>query len=75
MTKEYIYLVTDEIQLAPICEDCGPNAVPIMRKEEIVRCRDCRYFGNKVRVGDTFVCNKHGIYVPKDGFCSEGKAK
>ena len=75
MTKEYIYLVTDEIQLAPICEDCGPNAAPIMRKEEIVRCRDCRYFGNKVRVGDTFVCNKHGIYVPKDGFCSEGKAK
>ena len=75
MTKEYIYLVTDEIQLAPICEDCGPNAVPIMRKEEIVRCRDCRHFGNKVRIGDTFVCNKHGIYVPKDGFCSEGKTK
>ena len=75
MLREFIYLTDDEIQLAPICEDCGPNAVPIMRKEEIVRCRDCRYFGNKVRVGDTFVCNKHGIYVPKDGFCSEGKAK
>ena len=42
---------------------------------ELVRCRDCKYFGNKVRVGDTFVCNKHGIYVPKDGFCSEGKTK
>ena len=43
--------------------------------QELVRCKDCRYFGNKVRVGDTFVCNKHGIYVPKDGFCSEGKTK
>ena len=46
-----------------------------LKKSRLVRCRDCRYFGNKVRVGDTFVCNKHGIYVPKDGFCSEGKAK
>lgn len=44
MTKEYIYLVTDEIQLAPICEGCGPNAAPIMRKEEIVRCKDCRFW-------------------------------
>lgn len=43
MTKEYIYLVTDEIQLAPICEDCGPNLVPVMRKEELIRCKDCRY--------------------------------
>ena len=47
----------------------------VMPQQELVRCRDCKYFGNKVRVGDTFVCNKHGIYVPKDGFCSEGKAK
>ena len=62
--KEYIYRerVTDD-------------GVDGDRMGELVRCRDCRYFGNKVRVGDTFVCNKHGIYVPKDGFCSEGKAK
>ena len=43
--------------------------------QELVRCKDCRYFGNKVRIGDTFVCNKHGIYVPENGYCSEGKAK
>ena len=62
--KEYIYRerVTDD-------------GVDGDRMGELVRCRDCRYFGNKVRVGDTFVCNKHGIYVPKEGFCSEGKAK
>lgn len=44
MTKEYIYLVTDEIQLTPICEDCGPNLVPVMRKEELIRCRECRHY-------------------------------
>ena len=48
---------------------------PTVEAVPVVRCKDCRYFGNKVRVGDTFVCNKHGIYVPKDGFCSEGKTK
>ena len=51
------------------------DGVIVKPMQELVRCRDCRYFGNKVRVGDTFVCNKHGIYVPKDGFCSEGKTK
>ena len=51
------------------------DGVIVKPMQELVRCKDCRYFGNKVRVGDTFVCNKHGIYVPKDGFCSEGKTK
>ena len=62
--KEYIYRerVTDD-------------GVDGDRMGELVRCRDCRYFGNKVRVGDTFVCNKHGIYVPENGYCSEGKTK
>ena len=40
--REFIYLVTDEIQLTPICEDCGPNLVPVMREEELIRCRDCK---------------------------------
>ena len=40
---------------------------------EIVTCSDCRYFGNKVRIHDTYVCNKLGVYMPMDGYCSEGK--
>lgn len=52
--------------------DDGVIVKPI---QELVRCRDCRYFGSKVRIGNTFVCNKHGIYVPENGYCSEGKTK
>ena len=58
-----------------IRERITADGADIAEMGELVRCRDCKYFGNKVRVGDTFVCNKHGIYVPKDGFCSEGKTK
>ena len=43
--------------------------------QPLVRCRDCRYFGDKVRIHDTYVCNKLGVYMPEDGYCSEGKAK
>ena len=44
MLREYIYLTDDEIQLTPICEDCGPNAVPIMRKEELIQRDDLVMF-------------------------------
>ena len=62
--KEYIYRerVTDD-------------GVDGDRMGELVRCRDCRYFGNKVRIHDTYVCNKLGVYMPMDGYCSEGKIK
>ena len=50
----------------------GESTMPI---QELVRCRDCKYFGNKVRIHDTYVCNKLGVYMPMDGYCSEGKTK
>lgn len=61
MTEEYIVRILEN-------DDC-------ITEGELIRCRDCRYFGSKVRVGNTFVCNKHGIYIPEDGYCSEGKTK
>ena len=62
--KEYIYRVR-------VTEDIIDEA----EMSELVRCRDCRYFGNKVRIHDTYVCNKLGVYMPMDGYCSEGKTK
>ena len=53
----------------------GKHGESTMPMQELVRCRDCRYFGNKVRIHDTYVCNKLGVYMPMDGYCSEGKVK
>ena len=51
------------------------DAQPTIEAVPVVRCKDCRYFGNKVRIHDTYVCNKLGVYMPADGYCSDGKAK
>ena len=58
-----------------VIEVADENGVFADVRKPLIRCKDCRYFGSKVRVGNTFVCNKHGIYVPENGYCSEGKAK
>lgn len=68
MTKEYIYLTTDEIQLAQICEDCGPNAVPIMRLEELIRCKECKHRSRKF--GKDNYCMVVSNVMPDNGFCS-----
>jgi len=43
---------------------------------DVVRCKECKYFGKYVRInrkGDHYyVCNKHGIYMTKESYCSEG---
>lgn len=68
MTKEYIYLVTDEIQLTPICEDCGPNLVPVMRKEELIRCKDCIH--RTRQFGKDHYCRIVSNVMPDNGYCS-----
>ena len=68
MLREFIYVVDDEIKLAPICEDCGPNAVPIMRLEELIRCKDCRYHLNEMNT-----CLKYApqlVMMDDNDFCS-----
>jgi len=73
MLREYIYLTDDEIQLTPICEDCGPNAVPIMRKEELIRCKDCKHWD-----GDDYetFCSELGIFgTDPNSFCSYGQRR
>ena len=77
MTKEYIYLVTDEIQLTPICEDCGPNLVPVMRKEELIRCKDCRWWVKDKRMGNIGRCfgRESQWAMHSDGFCSDAERR
>lgn len=47
--------------------------------EEIVRCRDCRYYDPNEEPSevypDRFWCDKLTVYMPPDGFCSFGKRK
>ena len=43
------------------------------QREEIVRCRDCKWFD---RIASGGVCVRHGyfsIYTTGDGFCSKAK--
>ena len=46
---------------------------------ELIRCKDCKFYGKYVRVrredGHKFVCNKHGIYMWRFGYCSDGEKK
>ena len=78
--REFIYLVTDDIQLTPICEDCGPNLVPVMREEEIIRCKNCeygrpyseQYADNKVLFNTLGWCG-HVYYLTNgNGYCAMG---
>ena len=44
-------------------------------REEIVRCRDCKWFD---RIASGGVCVRHGyfsIYTTGDGFCSKAKRR
>lgn len=87
MLREYIYLTDDELQLVPICDDCGPNAVPIMRREEIVRCKDCihrPYYDDygivhrPLKDNTCFAFSEDPDYrfVPKDNFfCGDGERR
>ena len=84
MLREYIYLTDDEIQLTPICEDCGPNAVPIMRKEELIRCKDCRFrkfvkYSHKEQEWGWYFCTRKQtddpIITDDDDFCSWAERK
>ena len=72
-TKKKEYICTGQTMIS--LDGDGRQSIYGSVISELVRCRDCRYFGSKVRIGDTFVCNKHGIYVPENGYCSDGKAK
>ena len=75
MLREFIYLTDDEIQLAPICEDCGPNAVLIMRKDEIVRCKDCiRWRQSKTNTAAK-VCDWDRYEKTENDYCSWAKRK
>ena len=56
VSTEYIYVVTGDIQLVSICDDCGPNLVPVARMEEIVRCRDCRFHDEEDEVCSIMNC-------------------
>ena len=56
-----------------VIEVADENGVFADVRKPLIRCKDCRYFGNKVRIHDTYVCNKLGVYMPMDGYCSEGK--
>ena len=42
---------------------------------ELIRCKDCRFFGRFVRIGEKYACNKHGIYMSRFGYCSDGERK
>ena len=77
MTKEYIYLVTDEIRLPPICEDCGPNLVPVMRKEELIRCGECTHWAKDKSMQNVGRCfgREHQWMMHSDGFCSEAERR
>lgn len=56
--KEYIFEISDKTTV-----DGGH---PSVKKEEIVRCRDCKY--NKG-------CEMLGNCMPTDGFCAFGEKK
>lgn len=61
--------------------------VPIARKEEIVRCRDCRYYrehkffqstlgmGLGTDISDVCMFFSDGVKVEPDGFCWKGERK
>lgn len=81
MLREYIYLTDDELQLVPICDDCGPNAVPIMRREEIVRCKDCRFYAEFPisKIGNQTITEKRCTFDRNDvhemGFCDRAERR
>lgn len=49
------------------------------RREEIVRCRDCKYYDQNDLPSevypDRYWCDRMTLYMPTDGFCSFGKRK
>ena len=73
MLREFIYLTDDEIQLAPICEDCGPNLVPVMRKEELIRCKECKH--HKGYNCDRLYGMQDAFMARDDDYCSRAERK
>ena len=71
--REFIYLVTDDIQLTPICEDCGPNLVPVMRKEELIRCKDCIRWRKSKSNTAAKVCDWDRYEKTENDYCSWAK--
>lgn len=61
MIREYIYFVDD-----------NPNGTSGMTEEEIIRCKDCKYW-DKYKVIDVGCCLRIDYYTATDDFCSYGE--
>ena len=76
MIREYIYFVDD-----------NPNGTSGMTEEEVVRCRECKWFEEyESTIGTEHYCkktwcspydwaNEPCFYVKPDDFCSYGERK
>ena len=47
------------------------DSIPCEKKEEIVRCRDCKYYDNEPMLHERW-CQKLGIQPSVNAFCSWG---
>lgn len=65
--REFIYNVTYD-----------KNGMPsLLKKEEIVRCKDCRYFKKIAERSDSGLCHRDIVASAwkENGFCSRAKMK
>ena len=66
MIREYIYFVDD-----------NPNGTSGMTKEEIIRCRDCRWWSSGSNEVDGWdLCMRDfgkSFSIGADGYCSRGE--
>lgn len=60
MIREYIYFVDD-----------NPNGTSGMTKEEVVRCKDCKYYSSDG--GALMICEVSEINTTETDFCSYGE--
>lgn len=45
-------------------------------KEEIVRCRDCKYYSDEFKyTDDSMWCDHHDNFINSEGFCAWGVRK
>ena len=58
-------------------DDCENCAIAIEDRQPVVRCKDCKYSGNRGRgIYCQFIeCENTGTFHKDDWFCADGKRK
>ena len=60
------------------CGELIYDALELLKEQEPVRCKDCKYSyfaSNRVPEDQCLVCGKHGIDVTDDWYCADGERR